>query len=120
MIGYLWFLYHNREVSYRSALNLTVSRRQNTLYQAKGFNLQKWESLIEEANALRREIKNVANEYDVEWDEREDEGSEVVHDALKEERKKGKKEREEGEEEEDEGKSKEGTKGKEKKVDKEK
>ncbi|KAF4634627.1 hypothetical protein G7Y89_g3482 [Cudoniella acicularis] len=91
MLGYLWFLYHNREVSYRSALNLTVSRRQHTLYQARGFDLQKWEGLIEEANSLRKEIKGVANEYDVEWDERGDEGSEVVHDALKErDKKKGK------------------------------
>jgi hypothetical protein len=65
MCGYLWFLYHNREVSYRSALNITVSRRQNTLYEKKGFDLQKWETLIDEANALRREIKGVANEYDV-------------------------------------------------------
>ncbi|KUJ15166.1 uncharacterized protein LY89DRAFT_618982 [Mollisia scopiformis] len=91
MLGYLWFLYHNREVSYRAALNLTVSRRQNHLYQVRGFDVQKWESLIEEANALRKEIKQVANEYDVEWDERQDEGSEAVHDALKAERRKGKK-----------------------------
>ncbi|KAH8670267.1 hypothetical protein BGZ60DRAFT_450243 [Tricladium varicosporioides] len=88
MLGYLWFLYHNREVSYRAALNLTISRRQNTLYEQKGFEVQRWEGLIEEANALRREIKGVAEEYDVEWDEREDEGSEEVHDALKEERQK--------------------------------
>ena len=47
--------------------------------------------MIEEANALRKEIKQVANEYDVEWDERADEGSEEVHDALKEERDKSKK-----------------------------
>jgi hypothetical protein len=99
MLGYLWFLYHNREVSYRAALNLTVSRRQNHLYQVRGFDVQKWESLIEEANALRKEIKQVANEYDVEWDERQDEGSEEVHDALKAERKKGKKD----EDEEDDG-----------------
>ena len=91
MLGYLWFLYHNREVSYRSALNLTVSRRQNTLYEKRGFDLRKWEALIEEANALRREIKIVAEEYDVEWDEKQDEGSEEVHDALKEERDRNKK-----------------------------
>ena len=82
MIGYLWFLYHNREVSYSSALNLTVSRRQNSLYQARGFDMQKWEALIEEANALRREVKQVAQEYDVEWDEKQDEGSDEVHEAL--------------------------------------
>jgi calcium uniporter protein, mitochondrial len=104
MIGYLWFLYHNREVSYRSALNLTVSRRQNSLYQACGFDLQKWEAMIEEANVLRKEIKQVANEYDVEWDERADEGSEEVHDALKEERDKSKKKDDDDEEEESDSK----------------
>lgn len=81
--GYLWFLYHNREVSYRSALNLTISRRQTTLYQAKGFDLQRWQSLIEEGNALRNEIKAVAKEYDVDWDEKVDEKDEKVTDALK-------------------------------------
>lgn len=101
--GYLWFLYHNREVSYRAALNLTISRRQTKLYQAKGFDLQRWESLIEEGNALRKEIKQVASEYDVEWDERADEKDEKVTQALKVERdaKKGKKKGKGKEEEED-------------------
>jgi calcium uniporter protein, mitochondrial len=102
MIGYLWFLYHNREVSYRSALNLTVSRRQSALYAERGFDLPKWESMIEEANALRKEIKNVANEYDVEWDEKLDEISEVVHKALKRERDKDRKKDDDDEEEKDE------------------
>jgi hypothetical protein len=106
MIGYLWFLYHNREVSYRSALNLTVSRRQQHLYQVKGFDVQKWEQMIDEANALRKEIKQVAQEYDVEWDERKDEGSEEVHDALKEERDKNKK-KDDDDEDDDGGKGKE-------------
>ncbi|KAL8921535.1 MAG: hypothetical protein Q9208_005689 [Pyrenodesmia sp. 3 TL-2023] len=102
--GYLWFLYHNREVSYRAALNLTISRRQTKLYQAKGFDLQRWESLIEEGNALRKEIKQVASEYDVEWDERADERDEKVTQALKVERdaKKGKKKGKGKEDEEDE------------------
>ena len=63
--GYMWFLYHNREVSYRSALNITISRRQSKLYGLKGFDLAKWEGLIEEGNAIRKEIKAVASEYDV-------------------------------------------------------
>lgn len=63
--GYMWFLYHNREVSYRSALNITISRRQSKLYELKGFDLSKWEGLIEEGNAIRKEIKAVASEYDV-------------------------------------------------------
>ncbi|SLM35955.1 Coiled-coil domain containing protein 109, C-terminal [Lasallia pustulata] len=86
MCGYLWFLYHNREVSYKSALNLTISRRQTKLYQAKGFDLQRWEHLIEEGNALRREIKAVAGEYDVDWDETVDEQDKKVTEALKQDR----------------------------------
>lgn len=91
MGGYMWFLYHNREVSYRSAMNLTVSRRQSVLYEQKGFNPRVWEGLVEEANKLRSEIKMVADEYDVEWDEMRDEGNEKVAEALREERKKNKK-----------------------------
>ncbi|PVH79708.1 hypothetical protein DL98DRAFT_515967 [Cadophora sp. DSE1049] len=118
ILGYLWFLYHNREVSYRAALNLTVSRRQNTLYTARGFDLGKWEAMIEEANALRKEIKNVADEYDVEWDEKADEASEEVHDALKKERKKANGKGEDGDAGDDEKKTKkekESSKEKEKK-----
>ncbi len=112
MLGYLWFLYHNREVSYRAALNLTVSRRQNTLYQDRGFDVQKWEGLIEEANALRKEIKGVAEEYDVEWDEKADEGSEKVHAALKKDRdRKGRRRSTEEEEDEDDEREKEGKNG---------
>ncbi|KAL8729819.1 MAG: hypothetical protein Q9181_004865 [Wetmoreana brouardii] len=96
--GYLWFLYHNREVSYRAALNLTISRRQTKLYQAKGFDLHRWEQLIEEGNALRKEIKQVAAEYDVEWDETADEKHEVVREALKKDR--DKKEKAKGKEDE--------------------
>jgi calcium uniporter protein, mitochondrial len=87
--GYMWFLYHNREVSYRSALNLTISKRQSKLYEARGFNLPRWEGLVEDANAIRKEIKAVASEYDVEWNERADEYNEVVTKALRKERNKG-------------------------------
>ena len=37
MGGYLWFLYHNREISYRSALDITVNARQKKLYQQRGW-----------------------------------------------------------------------------------
>ncbi|MCJ1459559.1 hypothetical protein MMC28_009938 [Mycoblastus sanguinarius] len=84
--GYLWFLWHNREVSYRSALNLTISRRQTQLYQQKGFDIHKWESLIEEANGYRKEIKQIAGEYDVEWDEHADEKDERVTEAMRKSR----------------------------------
>lgn len=79
----MWFLYHNREVSYRSAMNFTVSRRQSQLYEAKGFNVQHWEGLVEEGNRLRREIKMVADEYDVEWDESKEAGDIKVKLALR-------------------------------------
>ena len=101
----MWFLYHNREVSYRSALNLTISRRQSRLYEMKGFDLQLWENLIEEGNAIRKEIKAVAGEYDVEWDERADEQDPAVTKALREERKnsngKGKSKKDDNSEDDD-------------------
>ncbi|KAI9712653.1 MAG: hypothetical protein M1820_001274 [Bogoriella megaspora] len=105
MGGYVWFLYHNREVSYRSAMNFTISRRQQKLYESKGFDLATYTHVVEEGNALRKEIKQVAGEYDVEWDESMDEdvgmgGSDgkegkgrVVKEALKEGRKNEKKEK---------------------------
>jgi hypothetical protein len=86
MGGYLWFLYHNREISYRSALDFTINARQKKLYHMKGVDLQLWENLIYEGNSLRREIKTIASEYDAEWDEKLDERDERVIKALKEER----------------------------------
>ena len=67
-------------------MNFTVSRRQQKLYQQHNFDLRKWEVLIEDGNALRKEIKAVANEYDVEWDELQEEKDEKVQQALKQER----------------------------------
>lgn len=104
--GYMWFLYHNREVSYRSALNLTISRRQSRLYEQRGFDLQKWEALIEEGNILRKEIKAVASEYDVEWNEAEDEKDPQVVKALRDERKKEKKSSKKGDDDDDDRDSK--------------
>jgi hypothetical protein len=86
MGGYLWFLYHNREISYRSALDFTINARQKKLYQLKGVDLQLWENLIYEANALRREIKTISADYDTEWDEKLDEKDERVIEVLKQER----------------------------------
>ena len=98
----MWFLYHNREVSYRSAMNFTVSRRQNTLYEKRGFNIHEWELLVEEGNRLRREIKMVADEYDVDWREHNDAYDEKVSEALREERKKNGKEDKKKEKEDEE------------------
>ncbi|PYH96837.1 hypothetical protein BO71DRAFT_374664 [Aspergillus ellipticus CBS 707.79] len=103
MGGYLWFLYHNREISYRSALDFTINARQKKLYQAKGVDLHLWETLIDEGNSLRREIKMIAAEYDVEWDEMLDERDERVTQALKQERTHKNGARKRGEEEDDDG-----------------
>jgi len=85
MGGYLWFLYISKDLSYKAAMNVTVSRRQNALYEARGFDYKKWEQLVQDANALRREIKVIAVEYDVEWDEAKEVGADVKE-VLSEER----------------------------------
>jgi hypothetical protein len=69
-------------------MNFTISRRQQKLYQQHNFDLRKWEVLIEDGNALRKEIKAVANEYDVEWDELKEEKDHKVVEALRKDRKK--------------------------------
>jgi hypothetical protein len=101
MGGYLWFLYHNREISYKSALDFTVSARQRKLYQQHNIDLQLWESLIDEGKTLRREIKSIAAEYDAEWDERVDEQDERVTQALRSERKKDDRRKSSSDKEED-------------------
>ncbi|KAI1745810.1 hypothetical protein F4680DRAFT_113899 [Xylaria scruposa] len=92
MGGYLWFLFISRDLSYQAALKITVSRRQNILYQARGFEPQKWEALVHDTNALRREIRIIAEEYDVDWNETKDLGGEEVKKVLEKEN--GKKKRE--------------------------
>lgn len=86
MGGYLWFLFISRDLSYKAAMNVTVSKRQHALYQERGFDPQKWEHLLHEANALRREIKAVAMEYDADWDEMKDLGGEEVKKILEKEK----------------------------------
>ena len=46
ILGYLWFLCHNREVSYRNVLHLMAVRRQVQLYAQKGFDLDWWQELL--------------------------------------------------------------------------
>lgn len=88
MSGYLWFLYVSRDLSYRAVLNLTVSRRQSALYEERGFDPRKWEQLVHETNSLRGDIRIVATEYDVDWDEMKDLGGEEVKEVLEKEKKK--------------------------------
>ena len=67
------------------------------LYEVKGFNLERWEALVSEGNELRREIKAVATEYDVEWDESEDTDDQRVVEALKKDRENKKEEQKDNE-----------------------
>lgn len=95
-------------------MNFTISRRQQKLYQQHNFDLRKWETLIDDGNSLRKEIKAVANEYDVEWDELREEKDEKVVEALKDERKKrkeGNKNEDKEDDEQDESKNRAETKG---------
>lgn len=62
---------HNRDVSYRAVLSETTSRRQQRLYVEKGLNMERFTELIDEARQLRKAIKNVAEDYDLEWDQGE-------------------------------------------------
>lgn len=84
MGGYLWFLLISRDLSYKAAMKLTVSRRQTALYQERGFDPHKWDQLVHEVNLLRREIRLAAVEYEVEWDETGDLGGEGVREVLEE------------------------------------
>lgn len=102
MGGYLFFLYHNREVSYRSALNMTISARQIKLYKLKGFDHEKWANLVHEGNELRREVKIIADEYDVEWSEQEDVSDRAVAQALRKDREKKKAKKEQDDDDDDE------------------
>ena len=99
--GYAWFLANNREASYRAAMNLTVSRRQQRLYDSRGFNLDKYNSLVADGNSLRKEIMAVASEYDVEWDEKRDAQDEKVVEALKEHRDAKKKKKKDDDDDDD-------------------
>lgn len=112
MGGYLWFLFISRELSYQAALKITVSRRQSALYQARGFDANVWEVFVHDANDLRREIRKVADEYDIEYDEAKDVGSEELVEVLeKEEKKQRKKSKDEDDDDEDDGDDRDGDKG---------
>ncbi len=67
--GYIWFLWHNREVSYRTVLTESTTHRQHKLYAERGFNIEHYQELIEDAKELRRDIKRVAWDYDLTWDQ---------------------------------------------------
>ncbi|KAF8902582.1 hypothetical protein CPB84DRAFT_1678813 [Gymnopilus junonius] len=48
ILGYLWFLYQGREVSYTSVLARSISARREALYKAQGFDIERWIELVNE------------------------------------------------------------------------
>jgi len=82
MAGYLWFLYQGREVSYSSVLDRSISARRETLYKARGFEIEHWMDLVTEAKRLRSEIRRIAEDY-----EHSSEEEENVEEELKREEK---------------------------------
>ena len=108
--GYVFVLHRNRDASYRAVLSETTTRRQQVLYEQHGFDPSRYAELIEIARGLRKTIKAVAEEYDLEWEQGETRAGKMTQRALeiirKEEARKNqgriaKKEAEEDEEEEE-------------------
>ncbi|EIM87039.1 uncharacterized protein STEHIDRAFT_146606 [Stereum hirsutum FP-91666 SS1] len=65
--GYLWFLYQGREVSYSSVLDRSVLARRQALYKTHGLDIERWAELQADARRLRREIGDIAQDYDQNW-----------------------------------------------------
>ncbi|EKM57254.1 uncharacterized protein PHACADRAFT_93166, partial [Phanerochaete carnosa HHB-10118-sp] len=85
ILGYLWFLYQGREVSYSSAFDRSVSTRRQALYKARGLDIDRWADLITEAKSLRKEIRKIAEDYDERrWQERTEERERAEGQAQKE------------------------------------
>ncbi|KAH9944885.1 hypothetical protein B0H21DRAFT_435380 [Amylocystis lapponica] len=73
ILGYSWFLYQGREVSYSSVLQRSISARRDALYKAHGLDIERWQELVSEAKGLRKEIGKIAEDYDERpWKEREE------------------------------------------------
>nr|XP_031859180.1 uncharacterized protein CI109_005376 [Kwoniella shandongensis]KAA5526252.1 hypothetical protein CI109_005376 [Kwoniella shandongensis] len=62
-----FLIYHNREVSYSSLLDLSITARQRKLYEQAGLDIERWTEMVSEAKTLRREISRIAADYDIEW-----------------------------------------------------
>jgi len=64
IIGYLWFLYRGREVTYTSVLDNSIVTRRQALYHRRGFDIERWNELLAEERTLRKEIAQIARDYD--------------------------------------------------------
>ncbi|KDR77187.1 hypothetical protein GALMADRAFT_225317 [Galerina marginata CBS 339.88] len=64
ILGYLWFLYQGREVSYTSVLARSISARREALYKVRGLDIEHWTEFMSERKALRQEISRIALDYE--------------------------------------------------------
>ncbi|KAF9530610.1 hypothetical protein CPB83DRAFT_850623 [Crepidotus variabilis] len=64
ILGYLWFLYQGREVSYTSILARSISARREALYKARGFDIERWIDFVGEKKTLKAEISRIARDYE--------------------------------------------------------
>lgn len=84
IMGYLWFLYQGREVSYSSVLQRSVSARREVLYKARGLDVDLWLDRVAERKSLRAEIGRIAEDYDERmWKARQEERDERQRDVTK-------------------------------------
>jgi len=63
ILGYLWFLYQGREVSYSNVLHSSISTRREALYKARKFDIEQWVDFNNERKSLRKEIRRIAEDY---------------------------------------------------------
>ncbi|KAJ2919743.1 hypothetical protein MD484_g634, partial [Candolleomyces efflorescens] len=64
ILGYLWFLYRGREVSYSSVLAQSINARRDALYKSHDFDIERWAELVSERKSLGREIGRIAEDYE--------------------------------------------------------
>ncbi|KAH8823382.1 hypothetical protein DL96DRAFT_1617433 [Flagelloscypha sp. PMI_526] len=74
ILGYLWFLYQGREVSYSSVLKRSISARREALYVKHGFNAERWDDLMTEAKTIKKDISRIAEDYDFVDEDADEEG----------------------------------------------
>lgn len=71
----------------------TTSRRQQQLYQEKGFDEEQWQDLVAEGKELGKEIKAIAEEYGIKWDPKREAAGRAEGVLEKEEKKETKMEK---------------------------
>ena len=63
-------LSHVPQVSYTSVLDSSINNRRTALYQARGFDIDRWNELLSEERLIRKEISEIARDYDAEQKDR--------------------------------------------------